>query len=64
MEEKKSWAHRISKFLSDSKRILRLARKPTKKEYLMIAKITGLGMIIIGLIGMTIKLIAMYIGLE
>ncbi len=64
MAEKRSWVHKFSKFLSDAKRILRLARKPTKKEYLMIAKITGLGMIIIGLIGMTIKLIAMYIGLE
>ena len=64
MGEKTSWARKFSKFLSDAKRILRLARKPTKKEYIMIAKITGLGMIIIGLIGMTIKLIAMYIGLE
>ncbi len=59
-----SLVSRFKKFLSESRRVLLLARKPTKKEYVMIAKITGLGMIIIGLMGMVIKLVAMYIGLE
>ncbi len=64
MTKEKSVLVRFRKFLSESKRILMLARKPTKQEYIVIAKITGLGMIIIGLMGMIIKLFAMYLGLS
>ncbi len=54
---------KIRKFLSEARRVLLLARKPTKEEYIMIAKITGLGMIIIGVMGMVIRLIAEFIKL-
>ncbi len=54
---------KIRKFLSEARRVLLLARKPSKEEYIMIAKITGLGMIIIGVMGMVIRLIAEFIKL-
>lgn len=43
---------------SETRRILRLTRKPKKLEYTEIAKITGAGMIGIGLIGFIIFIIA------
>ncbi len=43
---------------SETRRILRLTRKPKRLEYNEIAKITGIGMIGIGLIGFVIFIIA------
>lgn len=56
--------NKIMKYLSESKRILRLARKPTKQEYIVIAKITGAGMLIIGLLGMLISILFNFIGIR
>ncbi len=44
-------------FLSNCKRVLRVARKPGKGEYLQVAKITGLGILLIGFIGFIIMLV-------
>ncbi|VVB59854.1 Protein translocase subunit SecE [uncultured archaeon] len=38
-------------------RVLKMARKPTNEEYEKTAKITGLGMILIGVLGFTIYII-------
>jgi protein transport protein SEC61 subunit gamma-like protein len=35
-------------------RVLKLARKPTREEFLMISKIAGMGIILIGMIGFLI----------
>jgi len=48
----------ISKALSETKRILRCTRKPRGAEFSETAKITGLGMIVIGFAGFVIFLIA------
>ncbi len=37
-------------------RVLRLAKKPDAKEYQQVAKITGLGILLIGAVGFLIKL--------
>jgi protein transport protein SEC61 subunit gamma-like protein len=37
-------------------RVIKLSRKPTKSEYIMVAKITGLGIVIIGAIGFLIRI--------
>lgn len=37
-------------------RVLRLSRKPDTKEYNQVAKITGLGILLIGAVGFLIKL--------
>jgi len=38
-------------------RVLKLSRKPKKDEFIMVAKITGLGMLVIGIIGFIIRII-------
>ncbi len=45
----------------ETKRILRLTRKPKTSEFNETAKITGLGIILIGVIGFAILLVSLYI---
>ncbi len=42
---------RLKTFLDNAIRILKLARKPTKEEFKLVAKITGLGILLIGAVG-------------
>ncbi len=42
---------KLSKFIQQSRYVLKLARKPTREEFVRTAKITGLGILILGLIG-------------
>jgi len=51
----------LRKFLYECKRTLQVARKPDKEEYLDIAKVTGLGILLIGLVGFVITMIATWI---
>jgi protein transport protein SEC61 subunit gamma-like protein len=51
----------FSGFISESIRVLKLARKPRKDEYMLIAKVTGAGMLLIGAIGAIITLIAHFL---
>jgi len=53
---------RFNTFLSSSKRIISISQKPSKKEFWLMAKIIGLGIIIIGIIGYLIKLIMQTLG--
>jgi protein transport protein SEC61 subunit gamma and related proteins len=48
---------KLNDFFKSSKRIFLIAKKPTNKEFWTMAKIIGLGMVIIGLIGFIVKLI-------
>ncbi|NOQ33384.1 MAG: protein translocase SEC61 complex subunit gamma [Methanosarcinales archaeon] len=43
--------------LSEYTRILKLARKPTREEFMMIAKVAGAGILLIGAIGFLIYLV-------
>jgi len=52
----------MRRFLSNCKRVLRIARKPGKDEYLQVAKITGLGITLIGFIGFLILLVGVFLG--
>jgi protein transport protein SEC61 subunit gamma-like protein len=47
----------IQKTLKDWNRVIKLSRKPRRHEFVMVAKVTGVGIIIIGLIGFTIRMI-------
>ncbi|MDV3104165.1 protein translocase SEC61 complex subunit gamma [Thermococcus waiotapuensis] len=51
------YIERIKNFLTESRRVLLVTRKPSWKEYKMAAKITGVGMILIGIIGLIITII-------
>ena len=43
-------------FIKQCKRVLHVARKPDKEEYINIAKITAIGILVIGLIGFIISI--------
>ena len=48
---------RFKSFINECIRVLRVTRKPSKDEFKTIVKVSGLGMIIIGLIGFVITMI-------
>ena len=54
---------RIDKFIKDSKRVLKVSRKPDGKEYVELAKVVSIGVLIIGVIGFIIVLLGSLIGL-
>lgn len=54
--------NKIKEFFESSKRILLIAKKPGKKEYWAMAKIVGIGMIVIGVIGFIVRIIMNIIG--
>ena len=53
----------LNKTLKDCKRVLRISKKPDKEEYFAFAKVTSIGIGIIGAIGFIIVLIGQLIGL-
>ena len=53
----------IDKFIKDGKRVLKVSRKPDKEEYFELAKISALGVLVIGAMGFAIVLIGSLIGL-
>ena len=48
---------RLKNFLGESRRVLIVTRKPGMKEFKLAVKITGVGMILVGTIGMIIRMI-------
>lgn len=55
--EEKSLVERFSYYLKEYERVLRVARKPTREEFLLACKVAGLGIVIVGFIGLLITLI-------
>ncbi|WP_458405880.1 protein translocase SEC61 complex subunit gamma [Methanobrevibacter sp.] len=53
----------FDKFIKDSKRVLKVSRKPDATEYRELAKISALGVVIIGGIGYIIVALGSLIGL-
>ncbi|MCK9152212.1 protein translocase SEC61 complex subunit gamma [Methanobacterium alcaliphilum] len=49
-------------FINQCKRVLHVAKKPDKDEFINVAKITGIGIIIIGVIGFAVTFIAQLLG--
>ena len=49
-------------FISRSVRVMRVSYRPTQEEFNMTSKITGLGMVLIGIIGYIITIIFSFIG--
>ena len=47
----------IGKFIASSRRVFIISRKPTWSEYAAMAKVTGIGIIIIALIGFVLQLL-------
>ncbi len=55
-EEKPSKLLKVKRFGRECLRVLRVTKKPTKEEFKTIVKVSGLGIIIIGLIGFIIQM--------
>ncbi|MBQ2652461.1 MAG: protein translocase SEC61 complex subunit gamma [Methanobrevibacter sp.] len=53
----------FDKFIKDSKRVLKVSRKPDGKEYMELAKVVSIGVLIVGVIGFVIVLLGSLIGL-
>ena len=53
-----------SDFIKQSKRVLKVARKPDREEYFNFSKVTAIGIAIIGVIGFVIVLLGQLLGLE
>jgi len=51
----------ITRFIKMNQRVLKVAKRPDREEFLNVSKITGIGIIIIGVIGFVITLIAQLI---
>ncbi|MDR0900023.1 MAG: protein translocase SEC61 complex subunit gamma [Methanobrevibacter sp.] len=58
-----SFKESTNRFFKQCKRVLRVAKKPDKEEYINFSKVTALGIVIIGVIGFVIVLITQVIGL-
>jgi len=55
-EEKPSFMMKAKRFGKECLRVLRVTKKPTKEEFKTIVKVSGLGILIIGLIGFLIQM--------
>ncbi|WP_456420120.1 protein translocase SEC61 complex subunit gamma [Methanocaldococcus infernus] len=51
----------VLEFIEECKRIWLVLRKPTKEEFIAVAKITGLGISLLGIIGYIIHVPISYI---
>jgi protein transport protein SEC61 subunit gamma and related proteins len=49
---------KLKEFIKECRRVLSITKKPDKEEFLSISKITGLGIMAIGLLGFIIALIS------
>lgn len=54
----RKWKNDLKSKINEYKRVLKIATKPDREEFEMAAKVTGAGMLIIGLIGFIMYLIA------
>tara|TARA_Y100000034_G_C6907745_1_gene421796 strand:- start:1876 stop:2112 length:237 start_codon:yes stop_codon:yes gene_type:complete len=53
----KEWPALIAKKLKEYHRVMGVTRKPSMTEFQAVAKVTGLGMLVIGLIGFSIFMV-------
>ncbi|MHA1231599.1 MAG: protein translocase SEC61 complex subunit gamma [Candidatus Helarchaeota archaeon] len=52
---------RLKNFWQNAKRVIKLSRKPTLKEFRMIARICALGVVVIGFIGYAIQMMFQFL---
>jgi len=55
--EKQNMWTKFKRFVRECVRVLKITKKPTKEEFKTISKISGLGILIIGLIGFLVHVI-------
>ena len=56
-QEKPSFKSKVKRFGKECLRVLRITKKPTGEEFKTIVKVSGLGILIIGMIGFIIQML-------
>ena len=56
MEVQDTKTQKVKRFITESMRVLRVIKKPSKEEYKSIVKVTSLGIAVIGAVGFIIFL--------
>lgn len=56
-QKKLSYYERLTNFFQNSKRIIKIANKPKRKDYFLVFKICAIGLVILGAISYVIQLI-------
>ena len=51
---KNNWKEKLKRFAIECKRVLKVTKKPSRDEFKNIVKVTGIGILIIGLLGFAI----------
>lgn len=51
-----SWQYKVKSFIAECIRVLRITKKPDATEYKTIVKVSGLGILIIGLLGFVVQM--------
>jgi protein transport protein SEC61 subunit gamma and related proteins len=51
----------MASFIKQCQRVLKVSKKPDRDEYINVAKVTGIGIILIGVIGFIISIIGQLI---
>lgn len=54
---KPGYWQRFKNFITNAKRVLKVANKPSRKEYFMVFKICSIGMALLGVVSYVIQLI-------
>ncbi len=54
--EKPNWKQRVKAYLAECYRVLLVTKKPDKTEFKTVVKVSGLGILAIGLIGFLLNL--------
>ncbi len=63
-QENGTFAQRARRFFGQCARVLRITRKPDRAEFVMLVKVSGLGIAVIGMIGFLLHLAWTFLGLK
>ncbi len=55
------WTEKVKRWFLEYKRVLTVTKKPTKEEYITVVKISGLGILLIGLLGFLIQMLELFL---
>ncbi len=56
-KKKPGYYERVSNFFQNTKRIIKIANKPKRKDYFLVFKICAIGIVILGAVSYVIQLI-------
>lgn len=51
------WLYKVKMWFIEYKRVLAVMKKPSKEEFITVVKVSGLGILLVGLIGFIIQMI-------